>query len=127
MRFVYRSHLNDSVEAGGFGVRLRVPARVTLGPRRKSVPRGGTLRLSGRLLGRPLPAAGKLVELEARERGRWRQAATARTNPRGHFSVRYRFSRRARRATFPMRVRVRRDGSYPYAQGLSRTVRVRVR
>lgn len=63
---------------------------------------------------------GKVVELQAHERGRWRTFRTVRTSRKGAFSYRYRFSFRAGG-------RVRADGSYPFALGTSRRVRVRVR
>ena len=57
------------------------------------------------------PSGGKLVELQAFERGHWRSVRTVRTNAKGAFSYRYRFSFRASGTTFPVRVRVRADGS----------------
>jgi hypothetical protein len=85
------------------------------------------VRLSGRLLGGHVPRRGKLVDLEAHDGGRWRDFATVRANARGRFATSYRFSRRARRRTYPIRVRVRPDSSYPFALGYSPAVRVRVR
>ncbi len=50
-------------------------------------------------------SGGKLVELQAFERGHWRSFRTVRTNAKGAFSYRYRFSFRASGTTFPVRAR----------------------
>ena len=73
----------------------------------------------------PAPGLGKVVTLQARERGRWRDFKSARTRAGGRFAARYRFSRGAR-GTFPIRAVARAEAAYPYATGRSRTVRVRV-
>jgi hypothetical protein len=106
---------------------VAVKARSTLKATPRSVRSGGRVRFSGRLKGGYVPKGGKLIELQAFERGRWRSITTLRTNAKGSFAYRYRFSFRARGATFPVRVRIRRDGSYPFALGTSSRVRVRVR
>ena len=98
---------------------------MTASPR--SVRSGGRVRFSGRLRGGDVPAGGKVVELQAYERGRWRSITTLRTNAKGSFSYRYRFSFRAAGATFPVRVRVRHEGTYPFALGYSKPIKVRVR
>ena len=88
---------------------------------------GSRVRLTGRLLGGRVPARGKLIDLQARELGRWRTFATVRSRASGTFTTRYRFRSSAPRKTYPMRVRVRPDAAYPFAVGYSRAVRVRVR
>jgi hypothetical protein len=82
--------------------------------------------MSGRLHAAPARGLGKVVTMQARERGRWRDFESARSRRGGRFSARYRFSRGAR-GTFPIRAVVRAEASYPYATGRSRAVRVRVR
>jgi hypothetical protein len=106
---------------------IRVPARATLKAKPRAVRAGARVRLRGRLLGGRVPARGKLIDLQARELGRWRTFATVRTRASGTFATRYRFRRAAPRKTYPMRVRVRPDAAYPYAVGYSKAVRVRVR
>jgi hypothetical protein len=106
---------------------IRVPARATLKASPRGVRPGTRVRLTGRLLGGRVPARGKLIDLQARELGRWRTFATVRTKASGTFSTRYRFRSSAPRKTYPMRVRVRPDAGYPYAVGYSKAVRVRVR
>ena len=104
---------------------LDVRAGVTLriSPRRARA--GRTIRLRGRLKAPPATRLGKLITLQARERGRWRDFATARSRRGGRFAARYRFSGGAR-GVFPIRAVARADAAYPYATGQSRAVRVRV-
>jgi hypothetical protein len=107
-------------------VRLGVRPRATLSVRPRHVGYGGRIRLSGRVRSRPLPRPGKLVVLQAYDRGRWRTFATTRSKKAGRFSRRYRFSRTFRPHTFRFRARLPREGAYPYSTGTTRTVRVRV-
>jgi hypothetical protein len=100
---------------------LKVPARVTLSAKRASARR---YRLTGRLL---VPTRGKVVELQAYERGKWRTFGSARSSASGRFSYRYTFRAESRGRTFRMRARVRADASYPFALGYSKVIRVRVR
>jgi hypothetical protein len=88
---------------------------------------GGRIRISGRLRGLPLPRSGKVVELQAFERGKWRDFRSTRARRSGRFATSYRFVRAARGASFLIRARIRRDDSYPYYLGYSPGVRVRVR
>jgi hypothetical protein len=123
----YRSHANDTVSIAEGTLRVRVKAGVRLSVDTHTAARGRTVRLSGRLVGRPLPATGKVVELQARSPGeRWITFRTVRASRRGRFETRYTF-RQSGPALYLMRARVREAGDYPYATGLSHAVRVRVR
>jgi hypothetical protein len=106
---------------------VAVKARSTLSASPRVIRPGRRVRFAGKLKGGYVPKGGKLIELQAHERGRWRSITTLRTSSKGSFSYRYRFSSRAAGATFPVRVRIRRDASYPFALGTSRRVTVRVR
>jgi hypothetical protein len=128
IRFEYRHRrllANPDVAAK---VELRVQAGATLKITPTRVRPRGTIRISGRLKGLPLPRSGKLVEIQAFEAGKWRAVGTARARgAAGRFALRYRFLRARRGASFLIRARVRRDDSYPYYLGYSPRVRVRVR
>jgi hypothetical protein len=126
VRLEYRTHIGDAAPAAAGSVRLNVRAGVTLGVRPRRLRGGETMRLSGRLLAPPAYGVGKIVTLQARERGRWRDFQSARTRRGGRFSARYRFSQAAH-GRFPLRAVARADGAYPYATGRSRVVKVRVR
>jgi hypothetical protein len=87
----------------------------------------GTVRFSGRLklAGARVPASGKIVELQGFEGGRWRTFATARARgAKARWHASNTFS--GRPGTFPVRVRIRRESSFPFELGYSRAVRVRV-
>ena len=49
----------------------------------KRVRRGGRVRFRGRLLGKPIPRVGKLIDLQAFDGGRWRTFKTVRGEPQG--------------------------------------------
>ena len=100
------------------GVRLKATKRVRP---------GGRVRFRGRLLGKPIPARGKLIELQAFDGGRWRVFASPRTGSKGKFKTSYKLRRTFGPRTFRFRARVRREMGYPYELGYSKAVRVRVR
>ena len=121
----YRATVGDAQPAAVARTRLNVRAGVTLRVSPRRVRSGRSIRLRGRLRAAPSTRLGKVVTLQARERGRWRDFASARTRRSGRFAARYRFSSGASGA-FAIRAVVRADDSYPYATGRSRAVRVRV-
>jgi len=88
---------------------------------------GETVRFSGGLTGRPIPAAGKLIEMQVFLRRRWRTFATTRTNAAGRWLYDYRFDGTRGRVTYRFRARVPREASYPYETGRTRSVKVVVR
>jgi hypothetical protein len=123
----YRSHADDTVSIAEATLRVRVKAGVRLSVDPHTAARGRTVKLSGRLVGRPLPATGKIVELQARSPGeRWITFRTVRASRRGRFATRYKF-RQGGPALYLMRARVREGADYPYATGASHAARVRVR
>ena len=75
----------------------------------------------------PVPARGKLLELQARTKGhRWVTFRTIRTKRSGAFASRYRF-RRGGPVTYLLRARARAGSDYPFETGSSRALTVRVR
>lgn len=105
--------------------RVRAAARLRVDRRR--LRNGQAVRFRGRLLGQPIPAAGKVVALQARVGRRWRTFATPRANARGVFRYRYRFTSTTGVRRYAFRALVTREAAYPYERGASRTVRVLVR
>lgn len=87
---------------------------------RARVPAGGRVRFRGRVgrLGAEVPAGGKLVELQVRERGslRFRTVRQAlRTDRRGRVRTGYSFDRFYRRPVrFQFRLRVTPEAGWPY-------------
>lgn len=127
LRVVYRSHVSDRLEAASARLTLKVKAGVKLSIRPRRVRNRQAIIFRGRLLGRPLPRAGKLVEMQVRFPTGWRTFATLRSRRTGTFRYRYRFLRTTQPTTYRFRVRARKEAGYPYATGVSRVVRVRVR
>ena len=123
----YRLHPTDAAFACSRTLTVRVPATATLHAAPRRLHPGARVRLYGALGGGRIPARGKLIDLQAREQGRWHTFASVRTKRSGSFTTHYRFHRGAPRRTYPMRVRVRPEAAYPYALGYSRAVRIRVR
>ena len=64
---------------------------------------GRSVTFTGTVEGRPLPAAGKLVELQVLLAGEWSTFETTRTGPEGAWSIRYPFKRSCGREVFEFR------------------------
>jgi hypothetical protein len=108
-------------------IRILVPARSSIAVDRRFAFNGQAVRFKGRLVGRPIPDGGKLIDLQAYYRGRWRTFATPRTDRLGRWAYDYRFEATRGLVTYRFRARIRREAAYPYELGRSRVVRVTVR
>ena len=76
-------------------------------------------------MGRPIPAAGKVLDLQAFYRGKWRTFATPRASSRsGSWSYRYRFGATRGRVLYKFRLKIRSESAYPYATGYSNVIKV---
>jgi hypothetical protein len=127
IRLSYHQRVFDMTPVATRTLRLDVAAGVRLRLDRKAVRRGQAVRLTGVVVGRPMPKLGKVVELQARNAGgRWITFKTVRSSKGGRFSATYRF-RKAGPARFQMRARARRSGDYPYGTGSSPVRRIAVR
>jgi hypothetical protein len=105
-----------------------VHATSTIHASPRVISEGGRVRFFGRLGLRfaRIPRGGKLVDLQAFDRGRWRTFATARARgSKGAWSSTYRFGKSP--GTYRVRLRIRREAVFPYDLGYSRSVTVRVR
>jgi hypothetical protein len=128
VRFAYRSHENDAVDAARADVTVRVHARIRLTVTRHTVRPFGVIKLRGTVTGAPPPPRGKLVELRARAKGsrRWVPFRSIRTGRRGRFHVDYRLQQGYRNVTYEFEALARADTGFPYATGHSSVQRVRV-
>jgi hypothetical protein len=108
------------------GLGARVPAFSTIRASRHRVFGSGLVRFAGTVQhGRQrIPATGLVLVLQGREGGHWRTFVDTRTDARGHWRARYRFS--GRPGTYPIRLRIRRQNGFPFDLGYSHTVRIRV-
>ncbi len=124
----YRVAFNGAGGALGVarGVSVRVPASSTIHASRTRLPGAVRVRFTGRLRtrGEQIPGRGLVLILQGRERGHWRTFADTRTNRKGSWHVSYRFSGRPGR--YPIRVRIRRQSTYPFELGYSRALIVHV-
>lgn len=105
---------------------LHVPAPARLVANRRRLVGGGRVVLRGRILGGALPRRGKLVEIQAHFRGRWRTISAVRAGRRGRYRFAYVFHAAPHTAIYRMRARVPAEAGYPFAAGASRAVRVTV-
>ncbi|MEX1141258.1 MAG: hypothetical protein WD993_06890 [Thermoleophilaceae bacterium] len=111
----------------GHEVTLRVPAPVMIRASRRRVAAGRRVVFRGRVRGGAIPRSGKLVEVQARFRGRWRTISAVRSARSGRWRFAYRFNAAGRSARYRFRARVPAEGGYPFAPGRSRPVRILVR
>jgi hypothetical protein len=108
-------------------VPVDVAAAAQLRASRRSLRNRQRVVFSGRLPGRPLPKTGKVLDLQAYYRGRWRTFATPRARGAGGWRYTYRFGATRGRFTYRFRAVVRHESDYPYALGYSNVVSVTVR
>jgi hypothetical protein len=108
-------------------VTLRVPAAGSLKAKRRHLLNGQVARFSGVVRSVPLPAGGKLVELQVQLSGRWQTFRTRRTDGAGHWSIPYRFRRTTGVQRYRFRLRLPSEAAYPFATGTSRPLVVTVR
>jgi hypothetical protein len=108
------------------GFTLLVPADTSIRPDRRRLLNGQQVLFAGRVITRPLPIAGKLVEMQAYFRGRWRTFSTVRAGPDGRWRFPYRFGGTVGRVTYRFRARLPAEGGYPFISGNSRVVKVEV-
>ena len=106
---------------------MLVPADTSIRPDRRRLLNGQQVLFSGQVLTRPLPSQGKLVEMQAHFRGRWRTFSTVRARPNGRWRFPYRFGGTVGRVTYRFRARLPAEGGYPFISGNSRVVEVVVR
>jgi hypothetical protein len=103
-----------------------VPADTSIRPDRDRLMNGQQVLFRGRVRTRPLPTPGKLVEMQAYFRGRWRTFSTVRAASNGRWHFPYRFGGTVGRVTYRFRARLPAEGGYPFISGKSRIVEVLV-
>jgi 5-hydroxyisourate hydrolase-like protein (transthyretin family) len=125
LRFVYAgSPMTLPVQSQ---VRLVVPAVSSLRASRRRVLNGQTVTFSGRVRTLPIPAGGKLIQLEIRLKTGWQTFRTTRTDAAGRWAIRYPFLRTRGIEWYRFHVLVPSEAGYPFVAGVSKSVRVRVR
>ena len=107
-------------------VTLAVPATSTIFASRRLLHLGSGVTFSGRIRTRPVPTTGKLVEIQAHFRGRWRTISTVRSDARGRWRFRYRFSGTVGRVRYRFRARFPYESGYAFDAGASPATAVTV-
>lgn len=123
LRFAYKAFEKDRSFSSTTDVLVLVKGALSLRAP-KTVGNKKKALFSGVVKGRPIPARGVLVDLQVLLRKKWRTFATPRTNSRGVYRFKYRFTQGA--ATWRFRARNRHDSAHPYELAYSRRVTVRV-
>jgi hypothetical protein len=108
-------------------VDLLVPASSAIATRPRHVANGQVVTFVGRLRSLPVPAGGKLVELQVVLSGHWQTFRTVRSDANGVWRVRYRFRRSCGMLRYRFRARLPAESGYPFESGHTRAVGVRVR
>jgi hypothetical protein len=106
---------------------LLVKATSTISVKPKHILNGDSVTFSGRVKGRPLPQAGKLIELQVRLPGEWQTFRTIRTDSHGAWRIRYSFRRTCGVQRYPFRVHLPGEAGYPLEPGNSHELEVRVK
>ena len=107
-------------------VRLTVPAASTINVKPRQVFNGGSVEFRGRVRTTPIPLNGKLLEMQAYFRGRWRTFSTVRSDLAGRWYFPYQFGGTTGRVLYRFRVLLPVEGGYPFGTGISPVVRVLV-
>jgi hypothetical protein len=125
--FAYRAHVGDALPVVTRTLQLRVRAGVALRVSPHMTNVGSTIFFRGRLLGGPVPRAGKQLVLEARSPGSaWIEFKVVHTDARGRYRSSYKFKFPGP-ADYSFRARSEAESDYPYAPGASNVVHVHER
>ena len=108
-------------------VKILVPASSTIRVLPRRLLNGQAVTFRGTLRARPIPAVGKLVELQVVLSGRWQTFQTVRSDARGSWAVRYRFRRSCGLTRYRFRARLPAEAGYPFEAGKTRPIVVQVR
>lgn len=106
---------------------LLVKGRSTLSVKPRRIQNGDSVVFSGRVKGRPLPEAGKLVELQVLLTEEWQTFRTIRSRSDGIWRIPYRFQRTCGLRHFRFRAHLPGEATYPLEPGNSPELAVRVR
>ena len=122
IRFRYAG--SRRIQAATDDFALQVPAASSIRARPRRLDNGETVQLSGSVLTRPLPPAGKLIEVQAYFRGRFRTFSTTRADGNGRWRFPYRFGGTSGRVRYRLRVLLPAEGGYPFISGRSPVAQV---
>lgn len=125
-RFAYEG--TGTILPTGDEAELLVTATSTFAVKPNHVLNGESVWFRGRVRGRPLPAEGKLVELQWLDpNGEWQTFRTVKTNSDGTWRYHYPFDNTCGEVVFGFRAYLPGEAGFPLKPGYSREVTVRVR
>lgn len=124
-RFVYPG--TATILPGEDSATLLVKGTSTFKVKPKRVLNGNSVTFSGQVKGRPLPEAGKLLELQVRFASGWQTFRTIHTDPEGAWHIPYLFDRTCGDQRFDFRAHLAAEAGWPLEAGNSRTLTVRVK
>ena len=127
IRYAYKANLGNADFQATADLILSVRSSTTFRTNKRFFHNGQTVKFSGALRSKPVPAGGVLIDLQAKAGTRWITFKTTRTKRTGRWSSKYRFHATTGLQTYAFRVRVRQDSGYPYGISTSKAVKVRVR
>ena len=113
IRYAYKANLQNTDFASTADVQLTVSSKTTLKPNKRFFRNGQTIRFSGRLLSKPVPRGGVLIDLQAKVGSRWQTFKTTRTRRNGSWRTSYTFRATRGLQTYTFRARVRQDTGFP--------------
>jgi hypothetical protein len=125
LRFVYAGSPTTLPSEGSAEVLVHGTSTLTVKPHH--VLNGGSVTFSGEVEGRPLPADGKLVELQVRLSHEWSTFRTIRSGPGGEWSIEYPFKRTCGVEEYRFRAMLPGEAGFPLEPGHSPVVTVTVR
>lgn len=108
-------------------VALLVSARSTFSVNRQRILNGQSVIFSGRVQGRPLPEAGKLIELQVRLSDEWSTFRTIRSKADGSWRISYPFQRTCGLEHFRFRASLPGEAGYPLEPGHSPVLAITVK
>jgi hypothetical protein len=128
VRFAYVPDSESPTFVSGGEVTIGIRPRVTFTVAPRRLRTGQRVRFTGRVAGGTIPSSGLALSLQATGLdGRWLTFKTIRTTAAGRFRARYRFRATTGSVRYRFRIRVLRQGGYPFAEAYSRPLSVRVK
>jgi hypothetical protein len=125
LRFVYSGTPTTLPSEGGDELLVHGSGSLKVNP--KHVLNGGSVTFTGNVEGRPLPADGKLVELQVRLSHEWSTFRTIRSGPEGGWSIEYPFKRTCGTEEYRFRAALPGEAGWPLESGHSPVVTVKVK
>lgn len=123
----YRMYADEVFARATATLKVSVDGRIRLRGSHRKLRNGKALQLRGRLLGGYVPRRGVTLNVQWKDRGRWRPFAQIKSNGNGGFSYAYRFTRTNRPVTYTLRVQATKGQlDYPFQPVASNAVKVTV-